>query len=124
FGVPIIGSLGLLAFGTTLFIAAMLAVGYTLSTIAKTQMQAMQMSFFFFLPSIFLSGFIYPFRGMPVWAQGLGELLPLTHMLRILRGIVLKGSGLSDLWFDFVALTVFLIAIGIVALTRFRRTLD
>jgi ABC-2 type transport system permease protein len=124
FGVPIIGSLGLLGFGVTLFIAAMLAVGYTISTVAKSQMQAMQMSFFFFLPSIFLSGFMFPFRGMPGWAQGLGEILPLTHMLRILRGIVLKGSGLGDLWFDFAALTVFLIAITVVALARFRRTLD
>jgi ABC-2 type transport system permease protein len=99
-------------------------VGYTLSTIAKSQMQAMQMTFFFFLPSIFLSGFMFPFKGMPGWAQALGEILPLTHMLRILRGVVLKGSGLHDLWADFAGLTVFLVVIAAVALLRFRRTLD
>jgi len=124
FGVPIMGSLALLALGITLFIAAMLAVGYTFSTIAKSQLQAMQMSFFFFLPSIFLSGFAFPFAGMPLWARWLGEIIPLTHMLRILRGIILKGSGLSDLWFDFAALSVFLIAVATVALARYRQTLD
>lgn len=124
FGVPILGSPGLLALGITIFIAAMLAVGYTFSTIARSQMQAMQMSFFFFLPSIFLSGFMFPFRGMPLWAQVLGEIVPLTHILRILRGIILKGSGFADLWIDFAALTVFLIVIATVALERYRRTLD
>ena len=124
FGVPILGSLGLLMFGIVIFIAAMLAVGYTFSTIAKSQMQAMQMSFFFFLPSIFLSGFMFPFRGMPLWAQALGEIMPLTHILRILRGVILKGSALADLWIDFAALTVFLLVITMVALGRYRRTLD
>jgi ABC-2 type transport system permease protein len=124
FGVPILGSLILLALGITIFIAAMLAVGYTFSTVAQSQLQAMQMSFFFFLPSIFLSGFAFPFPGMPLWARWLGEFIPLTHMLRILRGTILKGSGLGDLWFDFAALTVFLIAISAVALGRYRRTLD
>ena len=124
FGVPILGSLLLLTLGITIFIAAMLAVGYTFSTIATSQLQAMQMSFFFFLPSIFLSGFAFPFPGMPLWARILGEFIPLTHMLRILRGTILKGSGLGDLWTDFAALTVFLLVISVVALTRYRRTLD
>jgi ABC-2 type transport system permease protein len=124
FGVPILGSPGVLSLGIVIFIAAMLAVGYTFSTIAKNQTQAMQMSFFFFLPSIFLSGFMFPFRGMPGWAQALGEILPLTHILRILRGVILKGSGFADLWIDFAAQSVFLLAIGFVALKRYRQTLD
>jgi ABC-2 type transport system permease protein len=92
FRVPMIGSFGLLAATATVFIMALLAVGYTISTVAKNQMQAMQMTFFFFLPSIMLSGFIFPFRGMPGWAQAIGEALPLTHFIRIVRGIMLKGN--------------------------------
>ena len=93
FSVPMEGSLTLLLFGVLLFIAANVTLGYTFSTLARTQMQAMQMTFFYFLPSILLSGFMFPFRGMPVWAQVLGEVLPLTHFLRVVRGIMLKGNG-------------------------------
>ena len=96
------GSLTLLLFAVLLFIAANVTLGYTFSTLARTQMQAMQMTFFFFLPSILLSGFMFPFRGMPVWAQAIGEVLPLTHFLRAVRGIMLKGNTslemLPHLW--------------------------
>jgi ABC-2 type transport system permease protein len=124
FGVPIMGSVGLLVALATLFAAANLAVGYTFSTIAKNQLQAVQMTFFFFLPSILLSGFMFPFRGMPTWAQVLGEVLPLTHFLRIVRGITLKGIGFADMQTSVLALALFtLVAMGL-ALIRFRRTLD
>jgi ABC-2 type transport system permease protein len=124
FGVPIMGNLWLLVALSTLFAAANLAVGYTFSTIAENQLQAVQMTFFFFLPNILLSGFMFPFRGMPDWAQAIGEVLPLTHFLRIVRGIALKGSGFADLQVNVLALVLFmLIAMGL-ALIRFRRTLD
>jgi len=124
FGVPLVGSLLLLALLSTLFITTNLAVGYTFSTVAQNQLQAMQMSMMFFLPNILLSGFMFPFAGMPVWAQYIGEALPLTHFLRIIRAIMLKGSDLSALRYDAVALFVLmLVAMGI-AVTRFRRTLD
>ncbi len=124
FGVPIVGSLTLFCTLTMLFIVANLSVGYTFSTVATNQLQAMQMSFFFFLPSLLLSGFLFPFRGMPVWAQTLGEILPLTHFVRIARAIMLKGSGAGDLVFDTTALGLFtLVAMG-VAVARFRQTLD
>ncbi|TDM67926.1 mannose-1-phosphate guanyltransferase, partial [Lactobacillus crispatus] len=97
FGVPIYGSLALLARLSTLFIAANLAIGYTFSTIAQNQLQAMQMSMMFFLPNILLSGFMFPFAGMPTWAQWVGEGLPLTHFIRIVRSIMLKGSTLHNL---------------------------
>jgi ABC-2 type transport system permease protein len=107
-----------------LFIVANLSVGYTFSTIATNQLQAMQMSFFFFLPNILLSGFMFPFRGMPVWAQYIGEVLPLTHYLRIVRGIMLKGAEFEDLQADVFAMAAFtLVAMG-VAVARFRQTLD
>jgi ABC-2 type transport system permease protein len=106
------------------FIAANLAVGFTFSTIARNQLQAMQMSFFFFLPSILLSGFMFPFRGMPEWAQTLGEVLPLTHFLRIVRGILLKGNGLPEIVGEIGALLAFLLVAGAIALTRYRQTLD
>jgi hypothetical protein len=96
FDVPTAGSLGLLLAAAFLFIAANLAVGITFSTLARNQLQAMQMSFFFFLPSLLLSGFMFPFRGMPGWAQAIGEVLPLTHFLRVVRGILLKGNGLAE----------------------------
>jgi len=102
FGVPILGSLTLLAALSALFITTNLSVGYTFSTIAQNQLQAMQMTFFFFLPSMLLSGFMFPFRGMPGWAQVIGEALPLTHFLRIVRGVLLKGSGLADIAPDLV----------------------
>jgi ABC-2 type transport system permease protein len=124
FGVPIIGSLPLLVALTLLFILANLSVGYTFSTIATSQLQAMQMSFFFFLPNILLSGFMFPFRGMPGWAQAIGEVLPLTHYLRIVRGIMLKGAGFVDLQADVLALGAFTLAAMTVAVLRFRQTLD
>lgn len=124
FGVPIVGSLALLVALTLLFILANLSVGYTFSTIATSQLQAMQMSFFFFLPNILLSGFMFPFRGMPGWAQAIGEALPLTHYLRIVRGIMLKGAGLADLQTDVLALGAFTLAAMTVAVLRFRQTLD
>ncbi|MFZ0426111.1 MAG: ABC transporter permease [Xanthobacteraceae bacterium] len=124
FDVPLQGSLFLLAVLSTLFITANLAIGYTFSTIAQNQLQAMQMSLMFFLPNILLSGFMFPFAGMPVWAQWIGEALPLTHYLRIVRAIMLKGSGISAMQNDAAALFVLmLVAMGI-AVTRFRRTLD
>jgi ABC-2 type transport system permease protein len=124
FNVPMIGSLGLLAASAGLFIAANLALGFTLSTIAKTQLQAMQMTLFYLLPQILLSGFMFPFRGMPVWAQWLGEVLPNTHFLRIVRGILLKGNGLAEIWPNTWPLLAFLVVIGGVALIRYRTTLD
>jgi ABC-2 type transport system permease protein len=124
FGVPIAGSVPLLVALATLFAAANLAVGYTFSTIATNQLQAVQMTFFFFLPNILLSGFMFPYRGMPEWAQAIGEVLPLTHFLRIVRGITLKGIGFADMHVDVLALALFMIAAMALALFRFRRTLD
>ena len=121
---PIFGSLPLLAFLSTLFIATNLAVGYTISTIAQTQLQAMQMSMMFLLPSILLSGFMFPFAGMPVWARWIGECMPLTHYLRIVRSIMLKGSTLADLQYDTVGLAALMLIAMLIAVTRFRRTLD
>ncbi|HEV7912646.1 MAG TPA: ABC transporter permease [Albitalea sp.] len=124
FGVPILGNVLLLAGLSTLFIAANLAVGYTFSTIAQNQLQAMQMSMMFFLPNILLSGFMFPFAGMPVWAQWIGECLPLTHYLRIVRAIMLKGAGFADLRYDALALLGLMLVAMTIAVTRFRRTLD
>ena len=124
FGVPLLGSLTLLFIAVFLFISANLAVGYTFSTIAQSQLQAMQMMVFFLLPSILLSGFAFPFLGMPVWAQWIGEVLPNTHFLRIVRGILLKGNGTGAIWPDLWPLILFLFAMGTISLLRFRRTLD
>ena len=124
FAVPIIGSLLLLSCAIVIFISANLAVGYTFSTIAQNQLQAMQMMVFFLLPSILLSGFAFPFRGMPDWAQWVGEFLPVTHFLRVVRGVLLKGNGLAQSWPDIWPLILFLFAAGTVSLLRFRRTLD
>jgi ABC-2 type transport system permease protein len=124
FGVPVFGSLSLLALLSTLFITANLAIGYTFSTLAQNQLQAMQLSIMFFLPSILLSGFMFPFLGMPVWAQYIGEALPLTHYLRIVRAIMLKGSSLQNLEYDTLALLGLTLFAMTVAVTRFRRTLD
>jgi ABC-2 type transport system permease protein len=124
FDVPMVGSLTLLALATGLFIAATLAVGFTFSTLAANQLQAMQMAVFFFLPSILLSGFMFPFRGMPVWAQWLGQLLPLTHFLRIVRGILLKGNGAADVLQNAWPIALFLLAASALALARYRETLD
>src|SRR5215475_8876845 len=124
FGVPLLGSLLLLALLSTLFITTNLSVGYTFSTIAQNQLQAMQMSMMFFLPNILLSGFMFPFAGMPGWAQWIGEFLPLTHYLRIVRGIMLKGAALADLRYDTLALAGLMLIAMIIAISRFRRTLD
>src|SRR5207249_2515102 len=117
-------SLGLLLVVTLVFIAANLAVGITFSTVAQNQLQAMQMTFFFFLPSILLSGFMFPFRGMPGWAQVLGELLPLTHFLRIIRGILLKGNGLEEVVPELWPIALFAAVALAIAVKRYRQTLD
>ncbi|MGB0055282.1 MAG: ABC transporter permease [Methyloceanibacter sp.] len=124
FGVPILGSVPLLITLSTLFAASNLAVGYTFSTVAQNQLQAVQMTFFFFLPNFLLSGFAFPFRGMPHWAQWIGEALPLTHFIRIVRGIMLKGNGFADMRLDVAALAIFMFAAMALALFRFRKTLD
>jgi ABC-2 type transport system permease protein len=124
FGVPLLGGLALLAALSTLFITTNLSVGYTFSTVAQNQLQAMQMSMMFFLPNILLSGFMFPFAGMPDWAQWIGEFLPLTHYLRIVRAIMLKGATFADLRFDMLALAVLMLIAMTIAVTRFRRTLD
>ena len=124
FEVPMEGSLLLLLSLIGVFIMANLAVGFTFSTIAKNQLQAMQMTFFFFLPSILLSGFMFPFRAMPEWAQALGEILPLTHFLRIVRGILLKGNSMAQLSQELWPMLAFLLVAGFVALKRYRQTLD
>ena len=124
FGVPVIGSLTLLCGALTLFIIANLAVGYTFSTIAQSQLQAMQMTVFFLLPAILLSGFAFPFAGMPGWAQDIGEILPATHFLRIARGILLKGNDFANILGEIWPLALFTLVAGTIALLRFRRTLD
>jgi ABC-2 type transport system permease protein len=124
FGVPILGNLVLLAGLSTLFIATNLSIGYTFSTVAQNQLQAMQMTIMFFLPNILLSGFLFPFSGMPRWAQWVGEALPLTHYLRIVRAIMLKGATISDLRPEALALFVLMLVAMTIAVTRFRRTLD
>lgn len=124
FGVPILGSLFMLALLSTLFITTNLAIGYTFSTIVQNQLQAMQLSMMFFLPSILLSGFMFPFAGMPVWAQYIGEGLPLTHYIRIVRAIMLKGATIQNLRYDTIALIALMLIAMTIAVTRFRRTLD
>jgi ABC-2 type transport system permease protein len=124
FGVPMLGSLVLLSAVLILFIAANLAIGFTFSTLAKSQMQAMQMTMFFFLPSILLSGFMFPYRGMPGWAQVLGEIFPLTHFLRVVRAIMLKGADFSDVAASVWPLGLILAVVSVAALKRYQRTLD
>lgn len=124
FGVPFLGSPWLLLACVGLFIIANLAVGFTFSTLARTQMQAMQMTFFFFLPSILLSGFMFPFRGMPDWAQWIGSVFPLTHFLRAVRGIMLKGADASAVWHNIWPLLIFITVASFIALKRYRVTLD
>jgi ABC-2 type transport system permease protein len=124
FGVPMIGSLVLLYTISLLFIAANLAMGITFSTLARNQLQAVQMAFFFFLPSILLSGFMFPFRGMPVWAQWIGTCLPLTHFLRIVRGILLKGNGTGEILPEIWPIALFVAVAMTVAVKRYRQTLD
>jgi ABC-2 type transport system permease protein len=124
FAVPMLGSLALLSALLGLYIAALLAIGFTISTLAKNQMQAMQMTFFFFLPSMLLSGFMFPFLGMPRWAQAIGDVLPLTYFLRVVRGILLKGSGFADVAASVWPLAVILVAVSALALMRYQKTLD
>jgi ABC-2 type transport system permease protein len=124
FDVPMVGSVALLSAVLVLFIAANLAVGFTFSTIARNQLQAMQLTFFFFLPSMLLTGFMFPFRGMPGWAQAIGEALPLTHFLRVVRGILLKGNGLVQILPELWPIALFMLVAGGVALARYRQTLD
>ena len=124
FEVPMLGSYPLLFAMVAVFIVSVATVGYLISTVARTQMQAMQMTILFFMPSMLLSGFMFPFRGLPGWAQAIGEALPITHMLRIVRGIMLKGAGFPEIAPHFGSLLVILLVVTTVALTRFRRTLD
>jgi len=124
FAVPMVGSLVLLYLVAFLFIAANLAMGITFSTLAQNQLQAVQMAFFFFLPSLLLSGFMFPFRGMPEWAQTLGSMLPLTHFLRIVRGILLKGNGVAEITHELWPIAAFLAAAMTVGVKRYRQTLD
>ncbi|MDK2123903.1 ABC transporter permease [Parachitinimonas caeni] len=124
FGVPFIGSMALLMLCILAFIAANLTVGITISSVARNQTQAMQMTFFFFLPSMLLSGFMFPFRGMPGWAQTIGEVLPLTHFLRLIRGIMLKGNGLTEAWSNLWPLLLFCTIVMVIGVSRYRKTLD
>jgi len=124
FNIPFIGPFGPFAFATTLFIFTNLMLGYLISTVAKTQMQAMQMTFFVFLPSILLSGFMFPFAAMPNWAQAIGEALPITHFLRVVREVILKGAGFQGIWGDIWPIMVILAVLALASLARFRRTLD
>jgi len=124
FGVPILGSVMLLLAVAFLFIAANLAMGIMFSTIAQNQLQAMQMAFFVFLPSILLSGYLFPFRGMPLWAQAVGEVLPLTHFMRIARGILLKGNGLWDILPEVWPIALFAAVALTIGVKRYRQTLD
>lgn len=124
FGVPFVGSLALLLSSVLVFVLALVLLGYTISTASRTQMQAMQLTFFFFLPSLLLSGFMFPYRGMPDWAQYLGEIFPLTHFLRIVRGVMLKGADFQAIAGEVTALVVFVFVFAAMALLRFRRTLD
>jgi ABC-2 type transport system permease protein len=124
FDVPIVGSVPLLLVLAFLFIVAHLTVGITFSTIAQNQRQAMQMGMFFFLPNILLSGYMFPFSGMPQWAQTIGECLPLTHFLRIVRGILLKGNGLVECAPDLWPIALFLAVMLTIGITRYRQTLD
>ena len=124
FHVPMHGSIPLLLVVALVFIAANLAMGITFSTVAKNQLQAMQMTFFFFLPSILLSGFMFPFRGMPHWAQVIGEVFPLTHFLRIVRGILLKGNGLADVARELWPIALFAVVLMTIGIKRYRQTLD
>lgn len=124
FAVPFVGALGTLMAVVFVFVLALALLGYAISSFARTQMQAMQLTFFFFLPSIMLSGFMFPFRGMPGWAQGLGEIFPLTHFVRAIRAVMLKGADMATIAHEVAVLGVFVAAYAAVALARFRRTLD
>lgn len=124
FAIPMAGGWVALSLGVVLFIIGSLALGFLISTVARTQLQAMQMSFFYIFPSILLSGFMFPFRGMPDWAQGLGSVIPVTHFLRVVRGALLKGLDVAQLWPSLSALGVFVLAVSALAMARYRTTLD
>ena len=124
FDIPFVGRMWLLLLAVLIFVMALVLLGYTISTVANTQMQALQLTFFFFLPSILLSGFMFPFRGMPFWAQWIGEIFPLTHFLRVVRAVMLKGADMPAVAFEIAVLAAFILAYAAIALTRFRRTLD
>jgi ABC-2 type transport system permease protein len=124
FHIPLLGNPITLLIATLPFILANLSVGITISTLAKTQLEAMQIGVFFFLPSLLLSGFAFPFKGMPLWAQWIGNVLPLTHFINIVRGIMLKGIGWADVWVDLWAVILFMLIMLIISLLRYRRTLD
>ena len=124
FYVPVVGSVWLLLLVSLPFIAANLAVGLTFSSLAENQLQAMQLAFFYFLPSLMLSGFMFPFRCMPVWAQWFGDIFPLTHFLRTVRGIVLKGNTFVDVWPTIWPVLLFMFVAILIGVLRYRRTLD
>jgi ABC-2 type transport system permease protein len=124
FGVPMAGGWPGLLLGIFLFIIGSLLLGFLISTIARTQLQAMQLSFFYMLPSILLSGFMFPFRGMPEWTQALGTIIPVTHFLRIVRGALLKGQSFADMTPSLLALAIFVCVVAALALARYRTTLD
>ena len=124
FHVPFVGDLSFLLAGVLVFVLALVLLGYTFSTLSRSQMQAMQLAFFFLLPSILMSGFMFPFRGMPDWAQFVGNLLPMTHFLRVVRAIMLKGANFSEIGYEFGYLCLFVPLFATLAMLRFRRTLD
>jgi ABC-2 type transport system permease protein len=124
FGVPIVGSLATLYVVILVFVGAQLTVGITLSSLARNQLQAMQLTFFYFLPSMLLSGFMFPFRGMPGWARGIGSFLPMTYFNRLVRGILLKGNGFVDLWPNLWPLLIFIAVVMMIAVRSYRKTLD
>ncbi|RUW98832.1 ABC transporter permease, partial [Mesorhizobium sp. M8A.F.Ca.ET.023.01.1.1] len=124
FSIPFVGSLTLLLSAVLVFVLALVLLGYTISTMARSQMQAMQLTFFFFLPSLLLSGFMFPYRGMPGWAQVLGEIFPLTHFLRVTRAVMLKGADFHAIGAEVGWLVLFVVVFAGTALLRFRRTLD
>ena len=124
FDVPTASGWTGLSVGVALFISGSLALGFLISTVARSQLQAMQMSFFYILPSILLSGFMFPFRGMPAWAQWIGEAIPVTHFLRVVRGSLLKAQPLADQWRELSALAAFVLIVTALAMIRYRRTLD
>ncbi|MFC3076637.1 ABC transporter permease [Phenylobacterium terrae] len=124
FGVPMAGGWIGLTLGVSLFIVGSLALGFLISTVARSQLQAMQMSVFYILPSILLSGFMFPFHGMPAWAQAIGQVIPVTHFLRIVRGALLKGLEAHEMWRELTALAAFVCVVTALAMARYRRTLD
>lgn len=124
FQLPMAGGWVALSLGVMLFIVGSLALGFLISTLARTQLQAMQMSFFYMMPSMLLSGFMFPFRGMPGWAQAVGDVIPVTHFLRVVRGALLKGLDVAQLWSSLSALGLFVLVISALAMARYRTTLD